>query len=435
MTVRRSFLFMAVLILAAILAASFAGQNTAYIFYRLIFVLIFVVGVAAIWTLLSLRGVRIERYARVFRQQVGQVFEERFEIQNHSRFGHLWLEIKDLCHLKGKLGSKVVSNISARQDRSYFARTLLTERGLFLLGPTRVSSGDPFGLFAKKMEIPGEKSLIVLPYLVRLDHFPGPPGRLPGGRALRKKSLEVTPYAAGVREYAPGDPLSKIHWRTTARKDKLMVKEFEQDPHADVWVMLDCQKGTHLALPDDRQIEMEDPFWGVPRKMELPLAPDSFEYAVSVAGSVASYYINQGKSVGYASAGKYLNVIPVERGERQLAKILETLSFVQADGELPILGLIEGQARQIARGSTVVLISSVNSEMIVLAIDVILRRDLRPILVFIDPQSFGSAQGIDILAEQVRQYGTPTAIVRKGDNLKLALESDFAAQSWAPPGR
>lgn len=434
MTVRRSFLFLAALILAAIIAANFANQNTAYIFYRLLFVLIFVVSVAAIWTFLSLRGIRIQRYSRVFRQQVGQVFEERFEIQNHSRFGHLWLEIKDLCQLKGKLGSKVVSNISARQDRSYFARTLLIERGLFLLGPTRVSSGDPFGLFAKKMEIPGEKSLIVLPYLVRLDHFPGPAGRLPGGRALRKKSLEVTPYAAGVREYVPGDPLSRIHWRTTARKDKLMVKEFEQDPHADVWIMLDCQKGTHLALPDDRKIEMEDPFWGVPRKMDLPLAPDSFEYAVSVAGSVAGYYINQGKSVGYASAGKYLNVISVERGERQLAKILETLAFVQADGELPILGLIEGQARQIPRGSTVVLVTSINSDMIVLAVDVLLRRDLRPILVFIDPQSFGSAQGVDRLAEQVRQYGTPTAIVHKGDNLKLALESEFAAQSWSAIG-
>jgi uncharacterized protein (DUF58 family) len=435
MAVRRTFYFVVILFLAAFIAGRFSNANNAYIFNRLAFVLLLVIGVAAIWTLLSLRGISIERYTRVFRQEVGQIFEERFEIQNHSRFGKLWLEINDLCSLKGKLGSKVVSNISGRQDRSYFARSLLVERGSFLLGPTRVTSGDPFGLFSKQMVIPGEKTLIVLPFLVRLDHFPGPPGRLPGGRALRKKSLEVTPYAAGVREYVPGDPLSRIHWRTTARKDKLMVKEFEQDPHSDVWIMLDCQQGTHLSLPDDRRVEMEDPFWGVPKKMELPLAPDSFEYAVSTAASIASYYMTLGKSVGYASAGRYLNVIPVERGERQLGKILETLAFVRPDGDLPMLGLIEGQARQISRGSTVVLITAVNTNMIILAVDVLLRWDLRPVIVFIDPQSFGSARGIDQLAEQVRQYGAPMLIVKRGDNLKIALELEYEIQMQSVQGR
>ena len=95
-----------------------------------------------------------------------------------------------------------------------------------------------------------------------------------------------------------------------------MVKEFEQDPHADVWIILDCQQWVRLALPDDRKLRWSTRL-GNTAQQELPLAPDTFQYAVSAAASIAGFYINQGKSVGFASAGRYLNVIPAERGERQ----------------------------------------------------------------------------------------------------------------------
>jgi len=430
MAVRKPFLILAGLILASSIATFLSSDVNRVIFSRLALLLILLSLVTFVWTLISLHGITVRRFARIFRQQVGQVFEERFEIQNNSWLYHLWVEIDDLCEIASKRGSRVVSNIGGRQTRSYFARALMTHRGSFLLGPTRVVSGDPFGFFTRSKTLPGEKSLVVLPYLVQLDHFPGPPGKLPGGRALRIKSLEVTPYAAGVREYIPGDPLSRIHWRSTARKDRLMVKEFEQDPHADVWVILDCQKWIHFSLPDERNFEIVDPFWGVPHRQDLTLAPDTFEYTVSAAASIASYYINQGKSVGFASAGRHLNVIPAERGERQLGKILETLAFVHPEGELPILGLIEGQAGHIARGSTVVLVTSLNTDMIVLAVDILLRRDLRPVVVFIDPASFGSVLGVDNMANKIRQYDIAVTIIRKDDDLKQALETDLRGQPW-----
>lgn len=209
-----------------------------------------------------------------------------------------------------------------------------------------------------------------------------------------------------------------------------MVKEFEQDPHADVWIILDCQRGIHLSQPDSRQLEVDELFWDLPRRQDIPLAPDTFEYAVSAAASIAGYYINLGRSVGYASAGKFLNVVPAERGERQLGKILETLAFVKPEGNLPLLGVIEGHGKHITRGSTVVLITSLNTESIVLSVDVLVRRDLHPIVVFIDPVSFGSATGIGQLANQIRQYGVPVAIVHQGDQLQSALEAEIAGQPW-----
>jgi len=423
MILRRTFLIYLVILIAIYVAAFFSEPQNAYVYYRIGLFLIFLAVVAFVWSAISLRGMTINRSARVSKQQVGQVFEERFELINHSRLGRTWLEVLDLTDMPGKRGSKVLARIGPRQYRSYFSRTLLTERGSFNLGPTMISSGDPFGLFANQKLFENDHKLIVLPYMAALKNFPGPTGRLPGGRVLRRKSLEVTPYAAGVREYAPGDPLSRIHWRTTARKNQLMVKEFEQDPQADVWILLDALSGVNLSLPHEPlHHQATEQFWVLPEKVELPLPPDTFEYAVSAAASIANYFITEGRSVGFASEGRHLNLMPAERGERQLAKILEVCAFLRPEGSIPLLGLIEGQAGQIVRGSTVVLITASNTENLLVAVDILLRRGLQPVVVLIDPSGFGSEVGSQELAERIRQYNVPVSVVQKDDSLRLALE-------------
>lgn len=424
-----------ILLLAAVFIAAYLSEpQNAYVYNRIGYLLVFIGVVSLIWTAISLRGIEIRRSSRVFRQQVGQIFEERFEIINQSRLGRLWLEIRDQTDLPGKRGSKVLANIGGRQYRSYFSRTLLVQRGLFTLGPTMISSGDPFGLFSKSKTFEHEKTLVVLPYLVNLEYFPSPPGRLPGGRALRRKSLEVTPYAAGVREYMPGDPLSRIHWRSTARKDKLMVKEFEQDPQADVWIVLDALSGVHIALPSESlEKHQREQFWVLPHRVEIPLPPDTFEYSVAAAASIANYYILAGRSVGFSSDSRHTIVIPAERGERQLGKILETCAFLKPEGKVPLLGIIEGQANQIVRGSTVVLVSDSSSENMVVAVDILLRRDLHPVVILIDPGSFGASVDSASLALRIRQYGVPVSLIHKDDSLKLALEGSLFGPDHSSP--
>ena len=348
--------------------------------------------ISIIWTLFSLSGLRVERSARIKRHSAGQIFEERFEIHNRSRLGHLWIEVKDLSPLPRNRGSRVISQIGPKQYRSYTSRTLLLRRGAFPLGPTQLISGDPFGMFASEKSIPNNQQLVVLPFFVSLDHFANPAGNLPGGRALRRKSPEVTPYAAGVREYAPGDPLSRIHWKTTAHRDRIMVKEFEQDPQADIWILVDAQLGVNITDQVNQNQDIQDEFLVLPHKVNIPLEGSSFEYSVSVAASLANYYILRGRSVGFACAGSALTIIPAERGERQLGKILETLAYIQPEGKLPLMGLIEGQANQITRGSTVVLITALSSDSILVAVDSLLRRDLKPVVVLVDPSTFGQAK-------------------------------------------
>ncbi len=422
-TVRRTFWVMLALAAGAVLGITQSSRPD--IFSRLLYFSGLLIAVCWLWTFFSLRGLSVQRQARVARQQVGQIFEERFLVNNSSAWLRLWVKVEDRSDLPGASGSRVLGLLGGRQQRSYSAYSWLNRRGSFNLGPTELSSGDPLGLFVARTIFLADSPLVVLPYMVELKSFPMPAGVLPGGRALRRRTVEVTPYAASVREYAPGDGLNRIHWPTTARRNRLMVKEFDQDPQADVWIFVDAQQSVQLSLDGEVATPRVDQLLIWRQKLEVSLTADTFEYAVSVAASVANYFIRLGRAVGLVCAGQVTTVVPAERGERQLAKILEILAFVRGKGDLSLLGLVEVEAPVLARGSTVVLVTPSCDRGVEMTADALQQRNLNPVAVLLDRTTFGGAPSPLETALHLRARNIPTAMVKNGANLAAVLEEGF----------
>jgi len=396
------------------------AQNPIYI--RLTITLLVVIFVSWLWTVLSLVGVTLNRSIRTTRKQVGEVLAEDYEVVNRSILPKVWLKVTDLSEFLGGAGSKVITGVRGKQSRSYVALTLLQKRGWFPLGPTQVESGDIFGLFLfKKMYNPHTR-LLVIPYLVDIRFFLAPLGILPGGHALRDKTLEVTPYAAGVREFVPGDPLKRIHWPSSARKQMLIVKEFEKDPLAEVWIFLDARRSVHIRSDETGLGDLHQ-IWWVRYKKAFRLPPDTAEYAISIAASVAKFFISQNREVGLVSAGQNYTVLPAQRGERQLGKILETLAVIQPEGDLPLWSLVNAQVRHLARGSTVVMITpEVGEQLLTLTMELI-HRGLIPVLILIDPSSFGGNQDSEEIVRKLTNQGVFTFVIHEGEDIKSVLET------------
>ncbi|RPI30230.1 MAG: DUF58 domain-containing protein [Chloroflexota bacterium] len=376
-----------------------------------------------VWSWFALRGVRVERSARTLRAQVGQVFEERFEIINDSRLFRLWLEVRNESALPESGGSQVLTLMGGRQRRIYWSQTLLTHRGVFPLGPTVLASGDLFGLFPVSRSIPAHDTLLVYPMMADIRAFPNPAGLLPGGEALRRRTHQVTPNASGVREYAPGDPLNRIHWQSTARRNRLIVKEFELDPLAEIWIFLDAERFGQASLPYTPQQFNVLHYWRQQTKVSLP--PSTEEYSVSIAASLARHFIRRGRAVGLVSAGRHQTLLSPDRGGRQLGKILEALSLSRAEGELPLRAMVETQAKHIPRGSTVILISPTVQAEFGFVVEYLLRRGVRPLAVLLDTASFGGLSGSGMLAEKVRAIGVPVRLIECGANLEAALTEGY----------
>ena len=410
----------------------------AVIYSRVLYLSIFLGVSAWVWTRWAGSGLRLMRNARVQRANVGEIFEENFEVTNSARIIAPWVEILNQSKIPFASGSRLLTFMTSRQKRSYLSRTWLTRRGGFELGPTKISTGDPFGLFSLSREIVPTQTLIVYPVIFEIQSFLFPPGLLPGGQVIRRKSQDVTPHAAGVREYVHGDAVKRIHWPTSIRRNQLMVKEFEQDPQAEVWLYLDSQKDVHCEKPyqhDD--IPVESMFFGQRPKFKMP--PSTLEYSISITASLAHYFVGQRRAVGYVSAGQAFTVHSADRSERQEAKILETLAFVEANGAMSISALVAAQASQLPQGSTVILVTPTVRTDLLLAVDDLIRRHLRPVVVLLNAETFGGVRGTDTIIVALRERRIPVCVIACDADLTQALSelsTDITSQeirAWRTP--
>jgi uncharacterized protein (DUF58 family) len=411
-------------ILAGIIVIGLVGWViTGLLLYaRMAYLGLFLIMGGGIWGVISMRGIRLNRQARILRASMGEVFEEHFEVRNTTWPACLWLEIMNLSNLPLAGGSRLLTGIGSHQRRFFTARTLLFRRGAFLLGPTSLLSGDPFGLFTVRKVIVAKDTLVVLPMTVPITDFPPPPGLLPGGKAVRQRSSDVTPHAAGVREYQPGDPMKRIHWPSTAHRGRFMVKEFEQDPQADIWLFLDAQREVQVSSPEPIASFKEDGWWLRRPKVALPC--DSFEYIISAAASLASHFLQERRAVGLACSGAKFTVVSAERGERQTNKIMETLAFLQADGTIPLHGLVTMRAKLLPIGTGVILITPSTRPELLLIVEDLQRRSLRPVVVLVKPETFGGAGESATILEGLLRHNVPICPV--------GFESDLALQLALP---
>ena len=375
-----------------------------------------------IWTLLAVIKIDVSRKSRFYRQNVGEYFEESFEIKNNLPIWRFWLEIKNYSNLEGYLVSRVISSLGPYQSRNFNSYTLLKSRGAVHLGPISIASGDPFGLFHSQREIGNENILLVLPFYEILSKIPLHFGLLMGGNSLRRPSLETTPHAAGIREYSPGDPLNRIHWPSSMKRNQIMVKEFDQDPQASVWIYLDAQKKVNYSKEVKKVNDPNEKPWMLKKRSDYQLPCDSFEYAVSIAASLADYFIKQRRSVGFSCSGKNIEILSTDKGERQLSKILEILTFMKFDGDLPIRGFIETNIKYQNFGTTVIIITTSAAVELREAAEIIKQRGLYPVIIILDAKSFGDKGNATRVKENLLYSKIPVANFKYGDQIKDTLQ-------------
>jgi len=421
-------------VLAGFILFGLAGWAiTGLMFYvRMAYLSLFLIVGAGLWTVFSTRGIRLSRQARILRASMGDVFEEHFEVRNAAWLACPWLEIVNQSNLPMTGGSRLLTGIGPHQRRFYTARTLLYQRGAFLLGPTTISSGDPFGLFSVHKKIPAKDTLVVIPRTFPITDFPPPPGLLPGGRTIHQRTFDVTPHAAGVREYVPSDPMKRIHWPSTAHRGRFMVKEFEQDPQADIWLFLDAQQQVQASSPEQEIAFSEESWWL--RRPNVALPRDSFEYVISAAASLANYFLMERRAVGLACVAGKSTVVSAERGERQVNKIMETLAFLRPDGTMPLLGLVTMRAKLLSIGTGVILITPSTRPELLLAVEDLQRRNLRPVVILIKAETFGGKVESEPIVAGLLRRNVPVCSIGLGDDLsvKLALPVVYFKRQYLP---
>lgn len=408
----------AVLILGALVFAQF---NEWPVLDQLSLALAALVALAYAWSQSSLRGIVVGRRIDTDRRQVGQTLVEEIVVDNRSRIGKLWLEVRDLSTLPGHAASRAVQ-VPGKSSRSWTVTTVCAKRGRYRTGPVVIRGGDPLGLFSRVKHFPVQIEVLVYPAVVPLPGFVLPAGSLSGGQMLDRRTPFVTPSVSTIRDYVPGDAFSRISWSATARMGRLMVKEFDVDPTSDMWLILDLDRH-HRAVATGSSPFAADQRGTWPVEAWLT---STDEYAIAIVASLARRCLDQGRSVGLIASGAHHEVMPAERSDRQFVKMLETLAVVEADGDRPLAEVIVAEARRFTRDSGVIVVTSSTDESWVAALAALAERRIRSRAVVIDPSSFAAAPSSDSVVQRLLFERIPVHWVRYGDSIATSLTTAHA---------
>jgi uncharacterized protein (DUF58 family) len=312
--------------------------------------------VRAVWGRFGLERVEYRRHLDRDRMTWGEEIPATVEVWNRKRMPLAWLRAEDQASqgvvvrerqlVIGAGGGRVLRNAWTLAPFERVVRHFhvgAERRGVYEIGPVGLAVGDLFGREAAVDERPVVDRFLVRPRTVasealrRRDTW--------GGLDRARTGLSEDPSRfAGVREYAPGDPLRRIHARASARLGRPVVKRFEPSSDREVLIALDVQTVNG-------------------RPWETTWDPDEIESLFVVAASIARSLAFERAAFGLAAAGYHgaesrFAQVAVSAAPGQLERILDLLARLSNHPSAPFDRLL-GMVLRVARpGTTVVVVTA-----------------------------------------------------------------------------
>lgn len=415
--------FLALLLTAAVFIVA-QGTGNVYLFH-LFYVMAGTLVVSYLWAWASLRGLAGRRELLDTRTQVGKPADEHLTIENRSPLPKLWVEAEDHCDLPDHQ-VRFVTGLPSQASRHLRVRTVCQLRGKYAFGPITLRVSDPLGLFHFEKQIDSRDELLVYPATEEILHFPLPPAELPGGTATRRRTHHTTSNVSGVRDYAPGDSFSRIHWPSSARQRRLIVKEFELDPTADLWIVLDMDYQVQANVL--RRSRPHD----APALDDVRTPASTEEYIVTAAASLARHFIlRQRRNTGLIGWGQHREVIPPEREPRQFYHILESLAILRAHGGTPLAEVLAAEGIRFGRQTSLIVITcSPDPTWVRAGLRDLLYSGIYASAILVDPLSFGGWHTLSQVQAELIAHNVPFYLLQKDRPIGGELSRAVHVVDW-----
>jgi uncharacterized protein (DUF58 family) len=236
-------------------------------------------------------------------------------------------------------GLAEVATPSLRRSGSFVHEFAIptSRRGIIVVGPVRTIRADPIGLVRRELVWTEPTELFVHPRTIAIPSTStGFVHDLEGNATRDLTNSDVSFHA--LREYQPGDERRYIHWKSTAKTGRYMVRQFEETRRSHLVIALSLARGDYAS-------------------------DEEFEMAVSVTGSLGIRAIRDARNVSVVvsettpdfAKRKLLAVRPLSTLTR--ARLLDDLAVVQsADNALAITDVSRVAADQVAGVSVAFLV-------------------------------------------------------------------------------
>ncbi len=276
----------------------------------------------------------------------------------------------------------------------------LRRRGVFTLKNVLVQSTDLLGLHDLRTQVPVAGEILVYPRVVELPPDMVPPTRGGGQAPLEtaRRQGEGSSFF-GIREYRPGDPLRHVHWRTTARRGRLVVVEWEAEESTDAVIALETREGSELPLENGATLDL----------------------AASLGASLAAYVLAAGDSLRVVAPGTADWRAMADRGTPAMSSILETLARVRAAATQGLAAELRQAAPRLAPGALVCWLTPLPDEALLATARFLQAAGLRPVIYALEaPET--AARWAQVAAE-LESFQVPVRRLRPDDALTRLMLS------------
>jgi uncharacterized repeat protein (TIGR01451 family) len=237
-----------------------------------------------------------------------------------------------------------LQGVEPRGSRSTAIPLKAARRGHYRVGPLGISVEDPFGLARVRSTGAPASEFLVHPQMETLSM----PGDLGERRSLATSTMRQPTGAQGedfytLREYVEGDPLKKIHWPSTAKRGRYIIRQEETPWHTRATILLDDRSGGHGGHGPT----------------------SSFERAVEASASLVDLYSRSG--YGFRLLATHAGSLGSGRGSDHRNRCLDLLATIRCheqvrgddDADLLLVRLAELQAASSPEAALVVITGTV----------------------------------------------------------------------------
>lgn len=353
-----------------------------------------VVLIAAINVHVTSRPMRYRRFGAAREHVEGEDVTVDVELQPDAPLGIAGVTVFERI---AKLGEQRIGLV--KHGRILRGRLSLDQlpRGRYALEEAFAVVEDPFGLERAVVQLPAQHALLVLPRLVDVDtpFSESGPRAHDGKRLLMRRPSGFDVHS--VREYEEGESLRKVHWKTTARRGRLMVKELQDEPRDEVAVVLDAAAGT---------------------------PGPAFDAAVRAAGSLLKAQVWRDRRAVLVITSLQEEVQRVQSYAGDWRSALESLAAAEADGRITLAAALAENGGAASRAHELALVTARLEPRLV---DRLVHRALaqrKVSLVYVDAPTFeGRPPSREPALLRLQASGIPVAVLRDGDDLARVLSA------------
>jgi uncharacterized protein (DUF58 family) len=359
--------------------------------------LLFAVAVAWLWVRLARAPMRLHREIGAEERYEGEDVAVALQLEHDAQVPPASLVVVE--RLSG-LGERRTP-LEAKRGGYTLERL---RRGRYAFLEARAVVEDAFGLQRAEVPLVAPSTLLVYPRLVELERLFSEGGTYAhdGRRLLLRRPSGFDLHS--VREYERGESLRKVHWRSTAKRGELMVKELEDAPRDEVAIVLDANREAVVG--------------------------GSFDLQVRAAGSLLRAQARRGRRALLVVNGAVRTTQRVHSYETDWKAAYDLLAAAEPDGRTPVAGLLNDEAGSVARALELTVVTAALAPRLV---DRLLQRTLsqrRASLVFVDPTSFNGVEPAPQPALlRLQAAGVMSVVLARGDDLAAKLGSFRLAEA------